>query len=130
MPQSRYRVWCVTENAYVFAWANAEPTLCPNNPGHTITTSKTAITESTGDLELEFRLATVAYFTEYTYTDGSLTKAEIYTDSGKGTKLYTKVLTYTLGNLTQMVITREDDSLTFTCDYSYTDGVLVNVTKY
>jgi hypothetical protein len=120
----------VTENAYVFSWANTEPATCPNNPGHTITAAKTAITESTGDLELAFRLATVAYYTEYTYTDGSLTKAEIYTDSGKGTKLYTKILTYAVGNLTQMVITREDDSLTLTCDYTYAVGVLAGVTKY
>ena len=130
MPQSRYRIWCVTENAYVFSWANTEPALCPNNPGHTITAAKTAITDSTGDLELEFKLATVAYYTDYTYTDGSLTKAEIYTDSGKLTKLFTKVFSYTNGSLTQTIITRESDSLTLTCDYTYTDGSLTGVDKY
>lgn len=48
----RYRVWCETESAYVYQWATAEPTDCPNNGAHTITTSKTAAVESRAPLLL------------------------------------------------------------------------------
>lgn len=37
-----WRVWCVTESASVFKWAEDAPTDCPNNPAHTITADKTA----------------------------------------------------------------------------------------
>lgn len=37
-----WRVWCVTESASVFEWAEAAPTTCPNNAAHTITADKTA----------------------------------------------------------------------------------------
>jgi hypothetical protein len=39
-----YRVWCVTEGAYVeTTWETSEPTECPNDPGHTIDTNSIAI---------------------------------------------------------------------------------------
>jgi hypothetical protein len=45
----RYRIWCVTENAYVYEWAETEPTDCPNNNGHTITSSLTSIVDTVSD---------------------------------------------------------------------------------
>lgn len=45
----RYRIWCVTENAYVYEWAETEPTDCPNNNGHTITSNLTSIVDTVSD---------------------------------------------------------------------------------
>lgn len=43
---NKYRIWCVTEETYVYTWAESEPTVCPNNNTHVIDESKTAITET------------------------------------------------------------------------------------
>jgi len=44
----KFRLWCETENAYVYKWSedgeNA-PTKCPNDTSHVIDTTKTAIVE-------------------------------------------------------------------------------------
>jgi len=45
MVLSRYRIWCVTEGIYVYAYAATEPTTCPNNAAHTIDSTKTAVVE-------------------------------------------------------------------------------------
>jgi len=41
-----YCVWCNTESAKVCEWATSAPTECPNDPGHSIDTSKTVIEET------------------------------------------------------------------------------------
>jgi hypothetical protein len=46
MAVSLYRIWCVTEGAFVETWANAEPTVCPTDPADTIDTARTAIIKS------------------------------------------------------------------------------------
>jgi hypothetical protein len=47
MPQKssclRFRIWCQTESKHVYAWADAEPTVCPVDAGHAIVASKTSI---------------------------------------------------------------------------------------
>jgi len=43
---NKYRIWCETESAHVYVWAEAEPTVCPNNNGHTIDASKTAVVDT------------------------------------------------------------------------------------
>ena len=43
---NKYRVWCDTESAYVYAWDTVEPTVCPTNSGHTINTALTTIVET------------------------------------------------------------------------------------
>ncbi len=43
---NKYRIWCVTEAAYIYEWATAEPTDCPNDAGHTIDATQTTITET------------------------------------------------------------------------------------
>jgi len=35
----KYRVWCETEEAYKYVWSPTVPTVCPDNSGHSITTS-------------------------------------------------------------------------------------------
>ena len=45
---NKYRIWCITETANVYGWAESEPITCPNNTSHSIDTSKTAIVETQG----------------------------------------------------------------------------------
>ncbi len=42
---NRYHVWCVDEGAYIPKWAETEPTVCPNDSGHTITVDDIYIDE-------------------------------------------------------------------------------------
>ncbi len=43
---SKYRVYCVTEAAYKYVWAETEPTSCPTDPvGDTIDASQTAVVD-------------------------------------------------------------------------------------
>lgn len=44
----KYRLYCNTETAYVYDWAETEPTTCPNNTAHTIDSTKTTIVETQG----------------------------------------------------------------------------------
>jgi hypothetical protein len=48
----RYRIWCNTEEAYVYVWATSQPTLCPTNPVHEINISRTATVERAADDEV------------------------------------------------------------------------------
>jgi len=45
----RYRISCITESAYVYEWAETEPTDCPNNNGHTIDSNLTTIMDTVSD---------------------------------------------------------------------------------
>jgi len=46
---NRYRVWCETEQIYVYAWSEDTISECPNNIGHTIDTDSISIVQSVGD---------------------------------------------------------------------------------
>ena len=48
---NRYRLWCETESAYVYAWGEAEPAQCPNNAAHSIDAGSVAIVQSVGDAQ-------------------------------------------------------------------------------
>ncbi len=39
----KYRVWCITENAWVTTWDMDEPLACPNNNTHTIDSNATTV---------------------------------------------------------------------------------------
>jgi hypothetical protein len=45
-PIKQWRVRCTTESAYVYIWADTQPTTCPNNAAHTIATDATAAVET------------------------------------------------------------------------------------
>ena len=45
MSLNKYRIWCVTESAYVYAWAEELVTKCPNDTAHTIDGDLTAIVD-------------------------------------------------------------------------------------
>jgi len=36
IPNTRYRLYCDTEQSFVYEWAQAPPTVCPNDPAHII----------------------------------------------------------------------------------------------
>jgi len=72
-------------------------------------------------------IAISTYTKELIYTGPDLTSINIWTDSSKTVKMYTKVLNYTLGELTSVVTTRFIDSATFTKTLTYTLGELTQV---
>ncbi len=77
-----------------------------------------------GDLDLS------AFFAEFTYGSGLLTKIEYWNSSSKNTKYYTKDLTYTSGTLTQSVLTNNISSATQTKVLAYDNsGNLTTITK-
>jgi len=51
----KYRIWCVTEGDYVYAWGEDEPTVCPNNCDHTIDATKTTIERSISEEVVEIK---------------------------------------------------------------------------
>jgi hypothetical protein len=52
MAERKYRIWCETEQAYVYEWADTVPTECPNDAGHTIDTDKIAFVKSKGKIKI------------------------------------------------------------------------------
>lgn len=49
MAWKKYRIRCVTENAWVGSgWVEAVPTTCPNNPAHTINADATTVKQQLG----------------------------------------------------------------------------------
>lgn len=71
-----------------------------------------------------------AYYQEFTYTNGALTKIEYYNSVAKTALYYTKDFTYTNGSLTQLVLTNNNSNDTETKNFSYdVDGNLTNITK-
>jgi hypothetical protein len=42
---NRYKIWCNTENDYVYDWNDTEPTTCPNDTGHSIDAESISIVE-------------------------------------------------------------------------------------
>jgi len=77
-----------------------------------------------GELDLS------AFFAEFTYGSGLLTKIEYWNSSSKNTKYYTKDLTYTSGTLTQSVLTNNVSSATETKVLAYDNsGNLTTITK-
>jgi hypothetical protein len=81
------------------------------------------------ELELSQILSTLVCHVVYTYTGQKLTLLEIFTDATLVTKLFSKTLTYTGNNLTQIVLTRISDSSTLTVNYTYSGATLTSSTK-
>lgn len=71
-----------------------------------------------------------SYYNVFTYTSGSLTKIETYSNNTLSLKLFTKNLTYIGGVLTKLEFTNESTSLTETKDFTYDgSGNLINIEK-
>lgn len=83
-------------------------------------------------INLDFNTAYSTYYSEITYSSGNVSSIDIWTTSGKTTKLFTKALTYdgVSGNLTQIVVTDEVNSSTLTKAFTYdVNGNLETITK-
>jgi hypothetical protein len=68
-------------------------------------------------------------YMEYTEVAGDITQVNYWTDSGKGTKLFTKDITYTSGNPTLVVITDEISGKILTTTIAYSGDDIASVTK-
>ena len=45
----KYKIWCTTDSAWKYEWAESEPSDCPEHADANITASKTAIIQTSGD---------------------------------------------------------------------------------
>jgi len=98
----------------------------PGEPGKdgTFTEAEKLILE----MEMAFKVANLTNFKETTFSAGLLLNLSIYTDSGKGTKLFNKDFTYSTGQLTTVVLTRISDSVISTKNLLYNiDGTLLSI---
>jgi len=73
MANKQYRIWCETEAAEVFTWADSEPTECPNNAGHTIDTNSITI--------IDRKKPTTHLYAFLEFNNGPLPFVEISSDS-------------------------------------------------
>jgi hypothetical protein len=51
----KYNIYCTTESAWVSTWAETEPTVCPNNNGHTINSGSISIVETVESSEVKIQ---------------------------------------------------------------------------
>lgn len=68
---------------------------------------------------LEFDIARNDKYKELTYVGGDISQIDIWENNTKALKLFTKVITYTTGNITQTVLTDEQNAKTLTKDITY-----------
>jgi hypothetical protein len=66
---------------------------------------------------------------EYTQVGDNVTQVNYWTDSGKGTKLFTKDITYSGSNPTQVVIEDEQTNAVLTTTIAYSGENILSVTK-
>ncbi len=76
-----------------------------------------------------FNKAYTAAYTELVYTSGELTGIDIWVSNSKALKLYSKVLSYTSGNLDTTVLTDEVNTRVLTAGFTYTNGLLSAITR-
>lgn len=56
----KYRIYCNTEAANVYSWAESEPTTCPNNTSHSINTSSISVVDERGSNTVKIKEEEVA----------------------------------------------------------------------
>jgi len=71
------------------------------------------------ELEMSFNAAKINNYRELSYIDGDLIAITIYETPTKLVTLFDKVLTYNLGNLTKIVLTRHSDGVKLIKDLTY-----------
>lgn len=52
---NKYQIYCQTEALWVTTWNTTPPTVCPNNPGHTVTLSSVSIVDSLSSSDITFK---------------------------------------------------------------------------
>ena len=80
------------------------------------------------ELEMSFKMAEINNYKELTYVGGNLVTITIYKSIAKLVTLFDKVLSYTSGDLTGIVLTRHSDNVKLTKTLAYDiDGNLINI---
>ena len=80
------------------------------------------------EIEGAFKVARSTQYTEYTIVANQLTAIDIWNGAGKGTKLFSKTLTYTGSQLTETAITDEVEGNTLTKTFTYSGDNLLTRT--
>ena len=124
-------------------WATVNPILAQGEPGFETDTERFKFGDGThhwnvlpyatgafpASLEL-FLAWEQSYPTNYhtfSYAVGVLTDIDIYADNTLAVHIFNKHFTYTLGVLTQIVVTRISDGSTETKNFTYTLGSLTSI---
>lgn len=81
------------------------------------------------DIELALTTTSGNSYMEYTTVGDNITQVNYWTDSGKGTKLFTKDITYSGSNPTQVVVTDEISNRILTTTIAYSGNTVTNITK-
>lgn len=68
-------------------------------------------------------------YMEYTQVGDKITQVDYWTNSGKGTKLFTKAISYTGEKPTTITLTNEQNSRVQTTTIAYSGETITNVTK-
>lgn len=57
-----YKIWCVTENDYIFKWTTEPLTECPNDAGHTVDLNSVILVNTISENIVEIKQPTDGYF--------------------------------------------------------------------
>ena len=81
------------------------------------------------ELELTYKKAYDTGYKEFIKEGGKLTRIDVYTNSGKSTKLFTKVFSYAPYGLATITTTDEITGYEMSVSFSYQDGSIVSSNK-
>ena len=101
-------------------WVNEQPTTIA--PGD-VDTARV-------EIEALYKFASATAFKELTYTGDNITDVSIYTNAGKGSKLFTKIISYNVdNNIDSTSVTDEVNGGTITKTLAYTSGNITSVSS-
>lgn len=81
------------------------------------------------ELEGMFKTAYPSSYKEFAYSDGNLSKIELYSNNLKTLKLFTKTITYSDGVLIRIELVDNINAIISTKDFAYLDGNLQSITQ-
>ncbi len=84
-------------------------------------------TERRTEIELMFKVAESSSYKEINYTNGNISSIDVYTESNKTVKLFTKTIGYNNGNIINVSITDEVNGGTLNKAINYTDGNISSI---
>ena len=121
----RYKIFCITENAYQYIWLNESenaPTTCPVNTGHTVNTSLVRIVEERASSKIHIQQESVL-------TGGHYRWLTIVFDAAPNTEtIYTFSYPFHLSMLSAMYQSAEEnrgDTMTWIISPNSTVGAIV-----
>ena len=80
-------------------------------------------------LEIGYNEAYNTSYKDFIYTGGNISEIRLYDTSAMAVYLFNKVLTFTDGNITQVIITDKITLASITRVYQYLEGDIVNITS-